>query len=189
MKPASATSPSISAIEREILLVEYEAAHDAFVHFSTFRWQVAAPVFTGVAVFWGFMLQPDLDSKTVGVAGLLISTLLTMWLLYTDLNRQIYLAKLHRIHEIEQLLGMWQHRQWTHAAVRAGRRMHKTFGLHGHQLDKGVYVIGCFGASIISLSSGGWSWWLLFPAPLVGATLIATSIWQRKLYLLLSEIS
>ena len=189
MNTTTTLTAPVSSSEREILLVEYQATHDAFVHFSTFRWQVAAPVFTGVAVFWGFMLQPDLDPKTVGVAGLLITTLLTMWLLYTDLNRQIYLAKLHRIHEIEQVLGMWQHRQWTSAAAKAGRPIRRTFGLHGHELDKCVYVIGSFGSSIIAASSSNWSWWFLFPAPRVVATLLATSVWQRRLSQLLSEIS
>lgn len=178
---------AIDSAPREVLIAEYQAASDAYIHYDGFSWQVAGPLFTGVAVFWGFLVQRDVSPSTVGVSGALIALLLTTWLLYADHNRQIYLLKLLRIHELEAELGMWQHRQWTEAAEREGRVRFRTFGMHGHTLNKTIYAAASLGASAIGSASGRWSWWLLLPLPIVVIALLAIRRGQRQLSELRAE--
>jgi hypothetical protein len=155
------------------------------MHYDAFSWQVASPLFTGVAVFWGFLVQHGPTGRTIGVSGFLIALLLTSWILYADHNRQIYLAKLRRLHELEAELGMWQHRVWTAQAEQNGRTRVHTFGFRGHHLDRAVYGAASLGAPLIAVASGTRSWWLLLPLPVVIATLVATAWWQRRIKALL----
>ena len=95
-------------------MAEYAAAHDAYLHYDNFSWQVGAVIVVGVFVFWGLLIDKQPDAGVLLVANLLISLFMSIWLLYTEHNRQFYLFKIHRLHELEQKLGMSQHRRFKH---------------------------------------------------------------------------
>jgi len=147
----------------EILLVEYSATQDAYLHYDSFSWQVGAVLIAGTFIFWGLLLGVDNSGNLliVGLGGCFISLLMSVWLLYTHHCRQIYLSKLDRIHEIEELLGMQQHRRWIRD--QNGNSTYRGYGPSGLQLDLSIYLLTSIGTSVISFFKYGLNIWLGLP--------------------------
>ncbi len=103
---------SESKIDKDALLTEYSATNDAYMHYDNFSWQVGSVLIAGVFVFWGFLSDPNVEANLIIASSILISILMSAWMLYSDHNRQIFLCKLHRLYEIENLLGLKQHLRW-----------------------------------------------------------------------------
>jgi hypothetical protein len=124
---------------------EYAATNDAYMHYDNFSWQVGAVLIAGVFVYWGFLITSTSLKLTVGLVGnMLVCALMSIWLLYTEHNRQIYLFKLHRIHELEEQLEMFQHRRFKEW----GQKEPKKYSLNrpvGRYLDDAIYVIASLG--------------------------------------------
>ena len=79
---------------------------------------------------------------------------MSCWVLYAGHNRQIYLYKLHRIHELENMLGMCQHQRF-----KKWSGQDKVYILDvpsGHQINIAIYLIISFGGLIASLSGKNW---------------------------------
>lgn len=85
-------------------IAEYAATQASYPHYDSFRWQAGSLLIAGVFVFWGLLIStsPPATPKIVGLAGILVSFLMTIWVLFAHHYRQIYLCKLHRIHELEK---------------------------------------------------------------------------------------
>jgi hypothetical protein len=79
------------------------------MHYDSYSWQVGAVLIAGAFIFWGFLLNKNVGYFLLFISSLLITLLMSAWIFYTSHNRQIYLSKLHRIHEIEKMLGLKQH--------------------------------------------------------------------------------
>lgn len=125
--------------------VEYAATNDAYMHYDNFSWQVGSVLLVGVFAYWGFIVSAgDLPARNLLLGNLLVCLLMSVWLLYAAHNRQIYLFKLHRIRELETLMGMLQHRRFVKYNGR--KAVYSISGPHGHFLDVAVYLI---------VSSGG----------------------------------
>lgn len=120
-----------------IKLAEYQAAQATYLHYDAFRWQAGSFLIAGVFIFWGLLVQRSTDPDVVASGSVLVTGLMSIWLLFAHHYRQIYLAKLNRIHEIETELGMEQHRRFV-AQDGLGSR-YRTYGPSGHHLDIGVY--------------------------------------------------
>ena len=149
----------------EALLAEYAATNQAYLHYDAFSWQVGSVLLAGVFVFWGFLLQAQPSGALFAVSGLLVTLIMSTWALYADHNRQIYLQKLDRLHEIERELGLKQHLRWISGDCR-------TFGPKGHTLDFAVYVVSCLGGPLIQ-------WLLGDPAILTSATSVLAVLFIR----------
>jgi hypothetical protein len=144
--------------------VEYAAASDNYMHYDAFRWQAGSFLIAGVFVFWGLLIQQsDLPALVITVASLLITCMMSVWLMFAYHYRQIYLGKLDRLHELEKLLGAEQHRRF-----RAGRSVrYKLTWPKGHDLDIAVYVLTSLGSVFLGMSRDGFDWSFLSPLVLV----------------------
>ena len=85
------------------------------------------------------------------VGSALVAVLMSVWMLYTNHNRQIYIYKLSRMHEIEAELGMKQHLRWVRKG-KDGKSIYKTYGPMGHTLDAAIYLVSVGGGPIIGLA-------------------------------------
>jgi hypothetical protein len=173
----TAPMPS-SAIDKESLRTEYTATQDAYLHYDSFSWQVGSILIAGAFVFWGFLLDKNVEPSLIGTGACLISLLMSAWFMYTHHCRQIYLAKLHRIYQIEELLGMEQHRRWMYDGDK--KPLYQTFGPHGYQLDQSIYLLTALGALAIGLAKFGLNPWLALPLPVVAFTLLIVRRNERR---------
>jgi len=154
-------------VEKKI--AEYQAAQATYLHYDSFRWQAGSLLIAGVFVFWGLLVSssPPATTKVVGLTGILVSLLMTIWVLFAHHYRQIYLCKLDRIVELEKDLGFEQHRRFSPTGVE-GRR-YIIFGPKGHHLDLVLYICSSLGGSIVAWVKAGFGWWLLAPVPIIAA--------------------
>jgi hypothetical protein len=124
---------------------EYDATHASYLHYDAFRWQAGSFLIAGVFIFWGLLLQQPTPSDVAGVAALLVTGLMSTWLLFAHHYRQIYLCKLHRLHELEEALGMKQH-------LRFRSRIYDARGPRGHTLDLVVYLMTIAGTPALGIA-------------------------------------
>ena len=164
----------------EALLAEYAAAHDGYLHYDNFSWQVGAILIAGTFVFFGFLLDKTIDSLTFLAASLLVTSLMSLWALYGSHNRQIMLCKLHRIHELEEQLGMQQNLRWTKASG-SFPHQYRTFGFHGYELDAAIYFVVSLGMPAIWFVKIGIDGLMVIPIALLILCLVALRINERRI--------
>jgi hypothetical protein len=170
--------PSPTAATEESLRAEYAATQEAYLHYDNFSWQVGAVLIAGTFVFWGFLLDKTIQSPSLFIiASFLVASLMSIWMLYAHHNRQIYLSKLHRIHEIEDLLGLEQHRRWN-VVDSEDKFIYRSFGPRGHHLDALIYSITSLGAPLIGLFKIGPNPYLILPLALVFGILVW--VWRNE---------
>jgi hypothetical protein len=153
----SETEP-VDESSRDVLLAEYSATNDVYLQYDGFRWQAGSFLIAGVFVYWGFLLQGDGASPVVGASSVLVAGLMSCWLFFAHHYRQLYLLKLHRIHQIERVLGMRQHRLFVEA-LGTNSTPHRAFGPKGHNIDIFVYLLTAGGGSLMLTLKNGPSWW------------------------------
>ncbi len=164
------------------LIAEYSATNDAYMHYDNFSWQVGSILIAGVFVFWGFLSNSAVDKNLIIGSSILVSILMSAWLLYTAHNRQIYLCKLHRLYEIEEILGLKQHLRWKKGKS-DGEPYYRTFGFSGHALNGIIYTITSLGAPFLAYIQDKKSYALLIPILIVTVVLL----WSRSNEKLLME--
>lgn len=97
---------------RDLLLEEYQAAQDTYLHSDSFRWQAGSFPTAGVFVFWGLLItQTELPARVAATGATLVTLLMSAWILFAHHCRQLYLCELARIREIEETLDFEQHRR------------------------------------------------------------------------------
>jgi len=100
--------------DKEILLVEYQAAQESAQHHDNLVWTVTALIWGGMLVLFGFILG-NLDNASLRLILILLSIIgialtiavLVFTLQYNSVTRQKY----QRCKTIELLLGMRQHNE------------------------------------------------------------------------------
>lgn len=130
-------------ISLENARIEYTNAHNAYIHYDNYSWQVGSVLIAGVFVYWGFIMSANTMLQTRLIGNLLICGMMSVWMFYTEHNRQIYLYKLHRIYELEELLNMHQHRRFKD--YKGVKKIYILSKPQGHILDGTVYTITSFG--------------------------------------------
>jgi hypothetical protein len=130
----------------------------------------------GVFVFWGLLLTSAqaVDAKLVGLSGILVTFLMSIWILFAYHYRQIYRYKLHRIWELEQDLHMEQHLRFVSNSKT--KFVYHKFGPAGHFLDIAIFVVTSLGGSFIGYFRTPSSPWLLLPLPVVVTVVIWTLV-------------
>jgi hypothetical protein len=124
--------------------VEYSVTNEAVRHYDNFSWQVGSILIAGIIAYWGLIIgNNEINIFTFIITNIFILFLSSLWFLYTFHNRQIYLYKLHRIHELEKLLGMKQNIRFIKK-----RNYYKT-DIKGHYLDKSIYLLINIGNVVI----------------------------------------
>ncbi len=163
----------------ESQIAEYQATQDCYLHYDSFRWQAGSFLIAGVFVFWGLLINSAPSSKAIGLSGVLVCGLMSVWILFAHHYRQIYLCKLHRIHELEHKLSMTQHLSFTR--IETTGRKYNIFGPKGHDLDLIVYIITSMGGSFLGVIHSGFSEWLLLPVPLMIIILVWVLINESRI--------
>jgi len=100
--------------DKEVLLVEYQAAQESAQHHDNLIWTVTALIWGGMLVLFGFILG-NLDNTSLRLILILLSIIgialtiavLVFTLQYNSVTRQKY----QRCKTIELLLGMRQHNE------------------------------------------------------------------------------
>lgn len=154
------------------LLTEYSAAHDAYIHYDNFTWQVGGVLIAGVFIFWGFIARVDPpDSLLFDACSILVSIVMSVWILYADHNRQIYKQKIDRLCEIERIFEFRQHIGWKKKSD-SKNPQYKTYGPKGHSLDYFVYFFSCSIGPILGWIKVDFSFWSIVPIGMSLAVLI-----------------
>lgn len=167
-------------------LEEYQATQDAYLHYDSFRWQAGSFLTAGVFVFWGLVVsQTRLPPRIIATGATLVALLMSAWVLFAHHYRQLYLCKLARIHEIEEELGMEQHRRFIGSGVDGIR--YRSFGPRGHNLDLFVYNLTSLTGCALGIAQGPFTPWLLLPLPIVGLVTAMISINERRIKRLLQD--
>lgn len=170
---------------------EYEVANNAYYHYDNFTWQVGAVLIAGAFVYWGFIFQANgsyesmsqsnasieslsqanalYDSLSIG--NFLITVIMSIWILYSAHNRQIYLYKLKRIHELEVILNMEQNLRFLDGHPKGYPRD----SLKGHNLNLWLYVVVCLGSLLIAQSEYRWRRPELLPFVMIEASILVVS--------------
>jgi hypothetical protein len=173
---------SPDANNQPVFLVEYQAAQQCYLHYDAFRWQSGTFLIAGVFAFWGLLASADirwLTPRVVGAASILVTTLMALWALYAHHYRQIYLYKLHRIQEIEELLDMKQHRRFV--TEKSPDLPYCVFGPKGHTLDLFVFAVTSMGGPLIGFLRLQLDAWLLMPVPVLVAVLFWVNFNERRI--------
>lgn len=169
--------------EFENARTEYLATQDAYIHLDNFAWQVGSVLIAGVFVYWGFIISNPPSLLAVLVGNLLVCLLMSIWLLYAVEVRQIYLFKLHRIHELESKLGMCQHLRFKKGPNE--EIIYNRKGPKGHHLNDFIYFVVSLGGLLPSLSNkmgSDWKLCIMHYALIFLNILIVVLVLSRALY-------
>jgi len=66
----------------QILLGEYAAAQEDYLHNDNFPWQIGGILIAGTFVFWGLLLDRQPNPAAYGVGSLMVSLLMSTWIMY-----------------------------------------------------------------------------------------------------------
>jgi hypothetical protein len=151
----------------ESMLAELAAAHAAYIHYDNYPWQVGGVFVAGAFAFWGFVVSADqpANAATIFAASVLVTAIMSAWLLRCAHNRQLYTYHLHTVHELEALLGMKNHSRFK-------SDVYKLDLPRGHQLNYFMYVLTSLGGPYLHWFTGG-SWVAL----LTNAALVVIVVW------------
>ena len=133
----------------EYVVAEYEAATAAYLHYDSFRWQSGSLLIAGAFVFLGFLASGSADSS-VDLGALIVSFVMSLWLLYTQHHRNLFLFKLDRIAELETEMGGEQNLRFRGL----GSKQYPRIGLPGHQLDRIMALGLCCAGPGLALWTG-----------------------------------
>jgi hypothetical protein len=125
----------------DVLIAEYDATQNAYLHYDGFRWQAGSFLIAGVFIFWGLFVQ----QRTY---------------------REIYMYKLRRLHEIELELGMEQHLRFRRDKSLTSLT-HRVSRPRGHELDMAVYLLTVLGTPLLAAARDAFSWWYLASLPVM----------------------
>jgi membrane protein YdbS with pleckstrin-like domain len=98
-------------------------------------------------VYWSLSFDKTPTDNLLNCGNLLVTLIMSVWYLYTFHNRQIYLYKLHRIHELEEELNMRQHLRFIN--WKNEDKKYKTSPPSGHHLNFIIYLITTLGSLIL----------------------------------------
>ena len=129
--PVVDSQSTLTIEQREVFLVEYQAAQDSAQHHDNLVWTITSLNWVGSAVLIGFVLgKIDDASPLLAKYSLLPITFVGMALtgcvwLWAYQMRGVKLAKYMRCQALERILGMEQHSKLTYKAS----SQTKTYGL------------------------------------------------------------
>lgn len=104
--------------DKEVLLVEYQAAQESAQHHDNLVWTVTTIIWGGTLVLFGFVLggldKPNLQLILTFLSILGIALTIGVWGFALQLN-SVKRQKYRRCKDIEELLGMCQHQELKYA--------------------------------------------------------------------------
>ena len=98
VSPGAANQGSQDSRPVEYVVAEYEAAHGAYLQYDGFRWQAGSLLIAGAFVFLGLLSTAADQSPKASIGSLIVTGVMSIWILYAQHYRQLYLFKLDRIY-------------------------------------------------------------------------------------------
>jgi hypothetical protein len=166
-----------NAEQNENARVEYTVANDTYMHSDNFAWQVGSVLLAGVFIFWGFIISNPPKLTILLISNLLVCLLMSIWILYTEHNRQIYRYQLHRIWQLEEQLGMCLHKRFQ-------KNIYKLDKPRGHHLSYAVYIIVSTGGLLPGIIQTKLDEWKLSEILLFFLTLIIVFCICYRIYIM-----
>lgn len=160
------------------LQTEYNAAQIDYLHNDNFPWQIGTILVAGTFILWGILIEnpaSEMNLRIFGVASLLVTILLSAWIIFYHHYRQAMLYKLDRLQEIERELGMDSHLRWVFQGQTKPK--YKNFGPSGHAIAIFVYCITALGAPLIGFLKNDFRVSLWFVCPLVVVVITIGVFW------------
>ena len=139
----------------EYVAAEYAATQDAYLQYDSLRWQPGGLLIAGAIVFLGFLTSPNITPRSLFVGSLVVTVVMSVWMLYAQHYRQLYLFKIDRLLDLELEMGAEQHRRFHQSE--AACKHYPTIGIRGHYLDGIVYATISFGGPLLAAVGGKWS--------------------------------
>lgn len=156
--------------------IEYQVANNAYLHYDNFTWQVGGVLIAGSFVYWGFIFQSNAEYDSLSISNFLITVIMSIWILYSSHNRQIYKFKLDRIHELEILLGMEQNLRFKPNYPNG----YPKDSLKGHRLNLAIYISVCIGNILVTASVKKWECPELVPRIFIVASIFSLiGVWLK----------
>lgn len=152
----------------EILLTEYAAAQEDYLHNDAFAWDIGSILIAGAFVFWALLADKELSLEIFSVGMTIVCLLMSTWVLYSHLYRQIWLFKLSRMWEIENELGMQLHIGWDKKICNDKPR-YPRHGPRGFHMIIFIYVLVTLTGPVIGWINYGARWPLLLPIIIVAS--------------------
>jgi hypothetical protein len=129
-------------------------------------------------VFLGLLAASNPTPPMWTFASTVTTLLLSTWILFSAHHRHLYMFKIDRLLELEDLLGAEQHRRFN--AFTGVAKIYPRIGPRGHQLDLAVFVLLSFTGPGLAVVSRGVHVGLLLPVLIVVAVIVATVINERR---------
>ena len=143
----------------DYVIAEYEAANGAYLQYDWFRWQAGSLLIAGAFVFLGLLSATSETSRTAAVGAIVVTGVMSVWILYAQHYRTLYLFNLDRILELERVMGAEQHLRFN--SQMGTRKVYPRIGPRGHNLDLVVYAIITAAGPGLALVGGWFSGWSL----------------------------
>lgn len=138
-------------IKNDRRIAEYQATQACWLHHDNFQWYVGGLLIVGNFVLWGAVAgAKGIDAIIIGVASTLVTALMSVWVLYAQQVRQIYLCKIDRLQELETQLDMEQNRRFNSKAKL--EKYYRYVGPSGWKLNLWIYRITSLGGPAIGLA-------------------------------------
>jgi hypothetical protein len=158
-------------LEIEIKIAEYQAAQECYIHYDNYRWQAGRVLIAGVLISFGLLLgsQNSISPAVIFWLDILVTVVMSIWILFAHRCRQFYLFKLHRIYELEKDLHMEQHRRFVKGLT---TKYYNRLGPKGHRLDLAIYIVTSLGGLILGLTKIGFCYgWFIIPLVIIFAVI------------------
>lgn len=131
----------------EYIVAEYEAATAAYLAYDSYRWQSGSLLIAGAFVFLGLLASAPTD-EMIDFGAFIVAFVMSLWLLYSQHHRNLFLFKLDRVAELEAQMGGEQNLRFRGAGAKQYRRV----GPAGHHMDR-IMALGlcCAGPGLALL--------------------------------------
>jgi hypothetical protein len=163
----------------DYIAAEYQATNSAYLQYDAFRWSSGGLLIAGAFVLLGLLANPEIHAPSVFAGSIIVSLVMAIWLLYAEHYRLIYLFKIDRMLELEEVMKAEQHRRFNRERF-PHLESYPTIRPKGHHLDAAMYTVVSLGGPLLAYSRGQLSICYLIPVAIVVAVLLFVWHQERK---------
>jgi hypothetical protein len=172
---ALVTEPS--GMNPEYVAAEYQATNSAYLQYDAFRWSSGGLLVAGSFVLLGLLANPEIHARSVFAGSIIVSLVMAIWLLYAEHYRLLFLFKIDRILELEEVMKAEQHRRFNRKRFPL-LESYPTIRPKGHHLDAAMYTVVSLGGPLLAYSRGQLSICYFIPIAIVVAVLLF--VWRQE---------
>jgi hypothetical protein len=172
---ALVTEPS--GMNPEYVAAEYQATNSAYLQYDAFRWSSGGLLVAGSLVLLGLLANPEIHARSVFAGSIIVSLVMAIWLLSAEHYRLLFLFKIDRILELEEVMKAEQHRRFNPKRFPL-LESYPTIRPKGHHLDAAMYTVVSLGGPLLAYSRGQLSICYFMPIAIVVAVLLF--VWRQE---------